>query len=315
MIVVVVVACSKEKKEEAPAAAAGPGGASPTAEPTTTTTPTTPSPTTPPASASALATPAAADPCRVACDHRASCGLGDAAACATDCGAMLALGTLEEPGLRDYAAAACDRVKEIESQFQIGAACHKACTHRSDCIPGASAKDCIPDCAALVVVSKQEPTAAVAGYLAKDCDGVKADEPVLACLRSCRHVLGCGVSGDLESCLGYCGQQLSSGVTVEQVAQLQQLDCAEATRTIQIPSNDAPTGGASHLCVAEGSYTSCTNGCRDLKGSATGLAANLADARMLATAKCNSSMQNGVLLSPAGSRARIKSSCAIKSCN
>jgi hypothetical protein len=299
-------------------AAPVPGNAAPSAAPAP--------PAAAPAAPAAAPAPAAGDPaaaptgggspCQAACDHRASCNLAAAPSCATDCAALVDVGALAAADLAAYATASCEVVTSTEPQFQIGVACQQACAHRRGCIPDASVKDCIPDCAALVVLSKQPAATAVADYLKGDCAAVQAEEPTLACLHTCRHVLGCGVSGDLQSCLGYCSGQLQQGTTLAQVAEIGTADCDKVKQTVQIPQEGAGAAGGLHLCTAVGSYTICDDGgCRDQQASATGIGQDVAYARTMSAAKCNGHMSSMVMLSPAASRSGIKQPCQVTSCN
>jgi hypothetical protein len=254
--------------------------------------------------------------CETACDHRTSCGLGEATGCVGECGALFDLGTLSAADLQGYAAASCDQVKQAEGQFQIAASCRHACAHRSECVAGASTKECLPDCAALVVASGKDPAESLHEYIEADCAAVTAYEPSLACLHGCTHVLGCGVPGDLGSCLSYCGDQLKQGATLAQIDQIAKADCETVKQSVKLPQPAPAAGGGGHLCTAEGVYTVCEDGyCRDRSADSMGAGASDADARQEALSQCGSHMTNMVIISQINGRASVKQSCQVTGCN
>ncbi|MCB9571802.1 MAG: hypothetical protein H6709_06885 [Kofleriaceae bacterium] len=262
----------------------------------------------PPAGSSAATTS-----CQAACEHRASCGLGDAAGCTPECAALFDLGALDAATLDGYAAAPCDQVKQAEPQFKLGAACRRACAHRAECVTGVDLKACLPDCAALVVASGQEPDAALAAYVAEDCAAVTNDEPILTCLHACTHVLGCGVAGDLPGCLSYCTDQLEQGTTVDQVAEIGKADCAAVKQTVTLPGKAGAAG--QHGCDAEGVYEVCDGSyCRDRVAASDGVGATEDAARQDALAACGHHLTKMVLVSQAAYRASVKQTCRVTRC-
>jgi hypothetical protein len=269
-----------------------------------------------PASAGPAPSVAAREGCQRACDQRASCGLGDASGCVAECAALVDLGSLEAKELEAYAASPCDQVRQTEPRFRLASACRHACAHRAACIPDATVKECIPDCAALVVASKQAPDAVLGPYMQKDCAGVKADEPGLACLRACSHALGCGVAGDLPTCLDYCGGQLKQGATVAQVAAVAKADCQTVKAQVQLPQPAAGGGrGGGILCRAQGIYQVCDGAyCSDRLADSMGAAARRDEAEYNAVATCTSHMMSAIAIQSINNRAASKQSCRIVSC-
>ncbi|HTM19790.1 MAG TPA: hypothetical protein VL172_04760, partial [Kofleriaceae bacterium] len=190
-------------------------------------------------------------------------------------------------------------------------ACRHACAHRSECVTGADVKACIPDCAALVIASKQDPQAVLGDYIKQDCDTVKKGEPVMTCLHACTYVLGCGVAGDLSSCLGYCSDQLEQGATEQQVAELGKADCATVKAKIQLPQ---PKSGI--LCRAEGVYTVCDGSmCIDHPSDSMGAGTNQQDAQLEAVQSCSNHMLSLVAIQSINNRASVKQDCRILGCN
>jgi hypothetical protein len=266
------------------------------------------------ATAPPAASTEASTACETACEHRTSCGLGEATGCVGECGALFDLGTLSAADLQGYAAASCDQVKQAEGQFQIAASCRHACAHRSECVAGASTKECLPDCAALVVASGKDPAEALHEYIEADCAAVTAYEPSLACLHGCTHVLGCGVAGDLGSCLSYCGDQLKQGATLAQIDEIAKADCETVKQSVKLPQ-PAPAASGGHLCTAEGVYTVCDgSSCDDHLSTSMGAGATDADAGYEAVAQCTSHMLNMVVIQQMNYRASVKQSCGVTRC-
>lgn len=251
--------------------------------------------------------------CQAACDHRASCGLGDAARCAAECSALVEAGTLTAADLGTYAKAACDAVKETEPQFRLATACRDACAHRATCIAGADVKECIPDCATLVIALRADPADALGDYMRMSCDQVKQQEPTMACLAACEHVLSCGVAGDLPTCLKYCGEQLGKGVTVQQIEDVEKASCDEVKKSVQLPQPGAAAGGL--LCTAEGIYTVCDGTyCRDHVATMMGSGKNTDEAKLDAVTTCTNHMLSAVAIQSLNNRAGVKQSCQVTTC-
>lgn len=255
---------------------------------------------------------AARSACQAACDHRKSCGL-EPGACVEECGALHDLKVLGDADLKTYAGAACDQVKAAEPQFRVATACRQACARRAECVTGASVKECIPDCGALVIASKQDPSV-LGEYIKKDCAGIKEEEPTLICLHTCTHVLGCGVAGDLPICLKYCGERLQEGMSLETVANVSKASCEDVKKSIQLPQPAAPGGGAK-LCTAEGIYTVCDGAyCRDRQAIMMGAGPDEASAGNSAVAKCTTHMLQAIAIASINDRASVKHSCRVTRC-
>lgn len=259
-------------------------------------------------------TDAATKACAPACAHRTSCGL-DGARCTEECAALYDLGSLSAADLTSYAAARCDQVKQIEPQFRVATACRHACGHRAECT-GADLKECLPDCGALLVASKQDPSV-LGAYVRRSCDEVKAQEPQLTCLHACTHALNCGVAGDLRGCVAYCGDQLKQGVTLETIVAIGKLPCNEVEQKVQLPQGgNGNVGGSGHQCRAEGIYTVCDGGsCHDRSADSLGAGGSDAEARDVAVRSCNSHLTSMMIIAQMANRASVKQTCQITTCH
>lgn len=261
--------------------------------------------------ATAISAPARAA-CQAACDHRKSCG-HDPGACVDECGALYDLQVLTDADLKSYGSAPCDQIKAVEPQFRVATACRQACARRAECVAGASVKECIPDCGALIVASKEDPQA-LAEYIKGDCETIEKEEPTLICLHSCTHVLGCGVAGDLPMCLQFCGDKLKGGTTLAQIADVAKASCDEIKKTVQFPQPAAP-GGSAKLCTAEGVYTVCDGAyCRDRIAVMMGAGTDEASAGYAAVAKCTTHMLQAMAIAAINNRSSIKHNCRVTRC-
>lgn len=334
-VVLALVACKKDDKKDAPKieAPAVDAAASPPKSTTADAAAAVPSPspgeataalegiepkqgfgrlgfaaTTAPAPASAPAQ----STCKAACEHRASCQIGDAAGCVEECAALVDLGTVRDAELQEYVKTPCDQAKQVEPQFQLASACRHACVHRNECVPDASVKECIPDCGALVITAKQDAQTVLAPYIAKDCEAVKADEPIMTCLNACTHALGCGVTGDLEGCLGYCIDRLKQGTSVEQIAAIAKTDCEQVKASVQLPSK----GGGGIECTAAGLYEVCDGSfCRRRVADSTAGGTSREAAELAALQSCSGHMTRMIIIENMANTARRKQGCKVTTCS
>ena len=140
-------------------------------------------------------------------------------------------------------------------------ACERACAHRAECLPEASdRKQCLGACTGIAVAMGDKATAVLDTYSSSDCASVKQQEPELqqasACVRGCKHVIECGVTGTFESCVAQCARNIQAkSLTLEQIAAITTADCTTVKQQVSL-TPPAPAAGASCESVCR-NYDSC----------------------------------------------------------
>ena len=200
----------------------------------------------------------AADACAEACAHRAECIAPgtDVAACASECRTVR--GVLSDADLAAFPKLTCEQVKVVEPAFRAAVSCHRACTHRAECVTGASdLASCVDTCTALGYRANELE----ARYTSADCAAVQQLESAFdrsrACLAGCRHALTCGVRGDLARCVTQCETGLDAGqLDRPTLDELTAADCATVVQRVVITQPDEPSsaggGGTSADCARIG---------------------------------------------------------------
>jgi len=202
---------------------------------------------------------AAAQDCAAACQHRLECipGVASPEQCLRDCEGLATLpGMVDTPG---YVALTCDQVRAQDKGLQLAFACHAACRRRAECVPATTdVGECVGVCSGIAMVQGIDTVLQqLAAAPGETCEQYAATQATYlqyaSCVKSCAHVLRCGVPGTPSDCLVACARGELGGP--EQVAALPGADCAALKASVTIPTSAASGGADVGACLSQGLQT------------------------------------------------------------